>query len=464
MIQIYSTPGDYLARLKRLGDESGTVEATVREIVATVRQGGDPALLDYSERFDGVRPESLRVPQEDIEEAVAYMDPALKDVWIQAIDNIERFHRRQTEQSQLEFFEDGSVLGWKVSPIDAVGVYIPGGTAVYPSSLIMNTVPALIAGVPRIAVITPPGPEGRPHTDILACCALLGLEEIYAVGGAQAIAALAYGTQSVPPVNKITGPGNRYVAEAKRQVMGDVGIDSVAGPSEILILCDQPVETEFLARDLLSQAEHDTEARAVLITTDPAQARAVARRLEELIPGLPRSEIIAESFARGSGIVMMESLADGEALVNHLAPEHLELLTADPFDCMSRIRNAGAIFLGPYTPEPVGDYFAGPNHVIPTGGRAKFSSPLGVADFVKRSSVIRYSPERLAREAKPIRMFAEREQLSAHAEAVRVRVEPNPKKAGLINTGPKKTGLKKTGAKMNKTAPKTGSTRKVAHP
>jgi histidinol dehydrogenase len=290
----------------------------------------------------------------------------------------------------------------------------------------MNAVPAQIAGVPRIAVVSPPGEDGRPHGDILACCALLNLEEVYAVGGAQAIAALAYGTESIPRVYKITGPGNKYVAEAKRQVTGDVGIDSVAGPSEILILCTHPVETEYLVRDLLSQAEHDAEARAVLITTDPDQAKAVAGRLEALIPGLPRSEIISGSFARGSGIVLVEDLEAGVELVNHIGPEHLELLTPDPFLHLNRIRNAGAIFLGPNTPEPVGDYFAGPNHVIPTGGRAKFSSPLGVPDFIKRSSVIRYSPQRLANEAKAIRMFAEREQLPAHAEAVRVRIDAGP--------------------------------------
>lgn len=426
MIEIFATPDDYLTKLAGLEDTAGDVETVVSSIIADVRERGDAALREYSQRFDAVSPENFRVPQEAMEKAVAYMDPALKDVWIQAIDSVERFHRRQREESQLEFFEDGTVLGWKVSPIDMVGVYIPGGTAVYPSSLIMNAVPAQIAGVPRIAVTSPPGEKGRPHDDILACCALLNLEEVYAVGGAQAIAALAYGTESIPRVYKITGPGNQYVAEAKRQVTGDVGIDSVAGPSEILILCTQPVETEYLARDLLSQAEHDTEARAVLITTDPEQAKAVAARLEALIPGLPRSEIISGSFARGSGIVLVEDLEAGVALVNQIAPEHLELLTSEPFSHLNKIRNAGAIFLGPNTPEPVGDYLAGPNHVIPTGGRARFSSPLGVQDFTKRSSVIRYSRQRLADEAGAIRLFAEREQLPAHAEAVRVRIETAP--------------------------------------
>ena len=278
-----------------------------------------------------------------------------------------------------------------------------------------------IAGVPRIVVVTPPGSEGWPHRDVLAVCALLDLQEVYAVGGAQAVAALACGTETIPAVDKIVGPGNVYVAEAKRQVYGQVGIDSVAGPSEIVILASVETNIEFLARDLLSQAEHDPDARAVLLTTLPEQARAVAERLEALIPDLPRSEIIRESFAGASGIVVVDSERQGIEMVNQMAPEHLELITADLFESMGRVRNAGSIFLGEHTPEPVGDYFAGPNHVIPTGGRARFSSPLGVWDFVKRSSVTRYSPERLRRESDAIRLFAEREELFAHAEAVRVR-------------------------------------------
>jgi histidinol dehydrogenase len=421
MVTVFPSADAYFEHLASLEEASVRVEQAVREIIERVRLEGDAALTEFSERFDRVRPAALRVPQERVEEAIAYLDPAIKDVWIQAIENIERFHARQREDSRLQFFEDGTVLGWKVTPIDRVGVYIPGGTAVYPSSLFMNAIPAQIAGVPRIAVCSPPGPDGLPHRDILAAAALLDLGEVYAVGGAQAIAALAYGTESLPHVFKITGPGNQYVAEAKRQVAGDVGIDSLAGPSEILILCDQPVEVEYLARDLLSQAEHDAEARALLITTRPEQAKAVARRLKALIPELPRTEIIRESFARGSGILVVEDLAEGIALVNEIAPEHLEVLTADPFGTLGEIRNAGAIFLGEHTPEPVGDYFAGPNHTIPTGGRAKFSSPLGVQDFLKRSSVIRYSAQRLEREGEAIRLFAAREQLQAHAEAVRVR-------------------------------------------
>ena len=421
MVTLFSSAQAYFDHLGTQQADIQRVEQTVREVLDAVRQRGDAALIEYTERFDKVRLEALRVPPEEMDQAVAYLDPALKDVWIQAIENIETFHRRQREDSQLEFFPDGTVLGWKVTPIDRVGVYIPGGTAVYPSSLLMNAIPAQIAGVPRIVVVSPPGKDGRPHKDILAAAALLGLEEVYAVGGAQAIGALAYGTESIPHVFKITGPGNQWVAEAKRQVSGEVGIDSIAGPSEILILCDQPTQVEFLVRDLLSQAEHDTEARALLITTLPDQARAVQQRLEALIPTLPRREIIEASFTRGSGILVVPTLQEGIDLVNEIAPEHLEVITADPFATLNHIRNAGAIFLGEHTPEPVGDYFAGPNHTIPTGGRAKFSSPLGVQDFIKRSSVLRYSPQRLARESDAIRRFASREQLDAHAEAVRVR-------------------------------------------
>ena len=433
LIRIFDTPQAYRQHAKSLAQEPERVEKVVREVLERVRREGDAAVKDYTRRFDKVTLADFRVPVPAIESAVAYLDPALKDVWIQAAENIERFHRRQKEDSHLEFSEDGTLLGWKVTPIDRVGVYIPGGLAVYPSSLLMNAIPAQIAGVPRIVVTSPPGPEGLPHNDILACAALLGLHEVYAIGGAQAIGALAYGTESVPQVYKITGPGNQYVAEAKRQVAGAVGIDSIAGPSEILILCDQDVDPEFLVRDLLSQAEHDAEARALLVTTSDPQAQAVAKRLAALIPTLPRTDIIQQSFARGSGIVKVQSLAEGFDFVNEIAPEHLELITEDPLAALTQVRNAGAIFLGTQTPEPVGDYFAGPNHTIPTGGRARFSSPLSVQDFVKRSSIIRYSAARLARESESICRFAEREQLFAHAEAVRVR---NPEARNPVAVAP----------------------------
>lgn len=425
MINIYDSPQAYLKMLASLEDDDGQVEPAVREILGRVKKEGDAALRDYCLKFDGVAPDPFLVPEELLDQAVAALNPAIKDIWIQAIENIETFHRRQKEHSQLEFFDDGSVLGWKVTPIDKVGIYIPGGRAVYPSSLFMNVVPAQIAGVRRIVVVSPPGPDGIPHKDILAAAALLDLKEVYAVGGAQAIGALAYGTESIPRMHKITGPGNQYVAEAKVQVAGAVGIDSFAGPSEIIILCDMEVEVEYLVRDLLSQAEHDTKARALLITTRVEQAKAVAKRLEGLIPELPRKEIISESFAGASGVVVVDDLEAGMDLVNELAPEHLEILTEDPFQQLNAVRHAGAIFLGPHSPEPVGDYFAGPNHTIPTGGRAKYASPLSVQDFIKKSSVISYSRQRLEKEGPAIRAFAEREELFAHAEAIRVRGDGN---------------------------------------
>ncbi len=439
LVSIFPSLEAYLERLEsRTLSQEDNLEAQVRQVLERVRVEGDRALLDYTQRFDGVAPVSLKVGEELMEAALSGLDPALKDVWIEALDNIERFHMRQCEDSRLEFFPDGSVMGWKVSPLDRVGVYVPGGQATYASSLLMGVVPAQLAGVGEIVVVSPPGADGLPHRDILAAAALLGVENLYAVGGAQAIAALAWGTESVPRVDKIVGPGSRWVAEAKRQVCGDVGIDAIAGPSEIVILCTQKdIPIEYLARDLLSQAEHDADARALLVTTHPQQAQDVERRLEELIAGLPRADIIAASFASGSGIVLVDSLEAGLQVVNELAPEHLELLTADPFQTLSQVRHAGAIFLGADTPEAVGDYFAGPNHILPTGGRARFSSPLGVGDFIKRSSVLRYSPERLQRDSEKIQRFAEAEQLFAHAESLRARTG---KGASIQKAAGKKAG------------------------
>ena len=348
----------------------------------------------------------------------------LLNVLEQAAANIRRFHERQKTDSQLDFSPDGTILGWKVTPVDSAGVYIPGGRAFYPSSLLMNVIPAQVAGVPRIAMVSPPGKDGRPHKLVMACAALLGVSELYAVGGAQAVGALTYGTESIPKVVKITGPGNAYVTEAKRQVYGLVGIDSFAGPSEIMIVCDrEDLPTEYLVRDLLSQAEHDPEAGAILVTTSATQAEAVRKRLVELVPTLPRREILQASFAHRSALIVVESLEESFEVVNELAPEHLELLTQNPLEDIVQIRNAGAIFLGADTPEPVGDYFAGPNHTLPTSGCAKFASPLGVPDFVKTSSILRYSPQRLQQDGPAIIRFAEEEHLHAHAAAVRVRLD-----------------------------------------
>ena len=342
------------------------------------------------------------------------------------------FHERQKTSSQLEFSSDGSVLGWKVTPVDSVGIYVPGGLAVYPSTLLMNVIPAQVAGVGRIAMVSPPSSSGLPNKLVLACAAFLGIEEIYTVGGAHAIGAITFGTESIKKVVKITGPGNTYVAEAKRQVFGIVGIDSFAGPSEIMIVCDRDdIPIEYLARDLLSQAEHDPDAGAILITTSAKQAEKVAKLLKRLIPTLPRREIIESSFSNRSAIIVIKNYNEIFEAVNEFAPEHLEILTKNPFDDLHRIRNAGAIFLGPHSPEPVGDYFAGPNHTLPTSGTAKFSSPLGVQDFIKTSSIIKYSSKRLQDQSEKIIRFAEREKLFAHADAIRIRTKKNKRKHTL---------------------------------
>ena len=405
-------------------EENNDVSATVQEILATVQKSGDAALREYTERFDDVIPESWMVQKSVLAEALESLDHDLFHILEEAADNIMFFHERQKTESQLDFSPDGTVLGWKVTPVDSVGIYIPGGRAVYPSTLLMNVIPAQVTEVPRIALVSPPGPSGLPHPLVMACAALMGLEELYAVGGAQSIGALAFGTESIQKVVKITGPGNAYVAEAKRQVYGTVGIDSFAGPSEIMVVCDRDdIPVEYLVRDMLSQAEHDPDAGAILVTTSIKQAKEVAKRLKELVPTLPRRNIIEASFANRSAIIVAEDLSEIFEVINELAPEHLEVLTKQPFDDLHRIRNAGAIFLGPNTPEPVGDYFAGPNHTLPTSGCAKFSSPLGVQDFVKTSSVISYSDERLQNQGEQIIRFAEEEGLFAHAAAIKVRLE-----------------------------------------
>jgi len=404
--------------------EKTEVSSTVHEILTNVRKSGDAALREYTEQFDKVIPDSWLVPESALEEALDNLEDDLFLVLQQAADNIMLFHERQKSDSQLDFSSDGSVLGWKVTPVDSAGIYIPGGRAAYPSTLLMNAIPAQIAEVPRIAVVSPPGPSGLPHPLVMATAAFMGLEELYAVGGTQSIAALAYGTESIEKVVKITGPGNAYVAEAKRQVFGIVGIDSFAGPSEIMIVCDrQDIPVDYLVRDMLSQAEHDPDAGAFLVTTSEKQAKKVADSLKKLVPKLPRREIIEASFKNRSAIILANDIEEIFEVVNELAPEHLEVLTKEPFNDLYRIRNAGAIFLGPNTPEPVGDYFAGPNHTLPTSGCAKFSSPLGVQDFVKTSSVISYSAERLQSQGEQIIRFAEEEELFSHAAAIQARLD-----------------------------------------
>ena len=400
------------------------ISSTVSGILEQVRKNGDTALRELTLRFDGVKLDSIRVKPEDLQSALESLDPKLRLILEKAAENIRSFHQRQKTESQLEFSNDGTMLGWKVTPLDSVGIYVPGGRAVYPSTLLMNVIPAQVAGVSRIALVSPPNETGLPATLVQASAALLGVDKLYSIGGAQAVGALTWGTDSVPAVVKITGPGNAFVAEAKRQVFGRVGIDSFAGPSEIMVVCDrEEMPVEFLVRDLLSQAEHDPEAGAILVTTSREQAENVRNRLQQVIPTLPRREIIEESFASRSALIICKSKQECFDAVNEMAPEHLELLTEDPFQDLHRVRNAGAIFLGPNTPEAVGDYYAGPNHTLPTSGCARFSSPLGVQDFIKTSSVVSYSEERLQREGPAIIRFAEEEKLFAHAESVRVRMK-----------------------------------------
>ena len=400
------------------------ISSTVSGILEQVRKNGDTALRELTLRFDGVKLDSIRVKPEDLQSALESLDPKLRLILEKAAENIRSFHQRQKTESQLEFSNDGTMLGWKVTPLDSVGIYVPGGRAVYPSTLLMNVIPAQVAGVSRIAMVSPPNETGLPATLVQASAALLGVEKLYSIGGAQAVGALTWGTDSVPAVVKITGPGNAFVAEAKRQVFGRVGIDSFAGPSEIMVVCDrEEMPVEFLVRDLLSQAEHDPEAGAILVTTSREQAENVRNRLQQVIPTLPRREIIEESFASRSALIICKSKQECFDAVNEMAPEHLELLKEDPFQDLHRVRNAGAIFLGPNTPEAVGDYYAGPNHTLPTSGCARFSSPLGVQDFIKTSSVLSYSEERLQCEGPAIIRFAEEEKLFAHAESVRVRMK-----------------------------------------
>lgn len=396
----------------------------VSEILDSVKKNGDSALAKYSKKFDKIIPKSWLVPRSYLKDALNDLDRNFLPIFEEAADNIMTFHERQKKDSQFEFGPDGTILGWKVNPLDSVGIYVPGGSAIYPSTLLMNVIPAQVAGVGRIVLVSPPSNTGLPHKLVMACAAFMGIEEIYSVGGVQAIGALAYGTESIKKVVKITGPGNNYVAEAKKQVFGSVGIDSYAGPSEIMIACNRSdIPSEYLAWDLLAQAEHDPQAGAFLLTTSKKQAVEVANFIKSLTPTLSRSEIIESSFENRSAIIVVNSFEDIIEIINDFAPEHLELLSANPFEDLHHIRNAGSIFLGPNTPEAVGDYFAGPNHTLPTSGCAKFASPLGVSDFLKTSSVISYSYNKLKNQSKQIIRFAEEEGLFAHANAIRIRME-----------------------------------------
>lgn len=411
--------------LKRSPNSYGEYEGRVHEIIEAVRRDRDRAVLSFTEKFDGARltPETIKVTPEEIQEAYEQVDPKLLDVMRKALINIRAYHEKQRQYSWFDSREDGVLLGQKVTPLSSVGVYVPGGKAAYPSSVLMNVIPAKVAGVRQIVMTTPCNREGKVNPATLAAAKEAGVTDIYKVGGAQAVAALAFGTESIPKVDKIVGPGNIYVALAKKAVFGHVSIDSVAGPSEILVLADETANPRYVAADLLSQAEHDELASAILITTSEALARQVSDEVERFVAELSRKEIIEKSLENYGYILVAEDMETAIGTANEIASEHLEILTKNPFEVMLKIRNAGAIFLGEYASEPLGDYFAGPNHVLPTNGTAKFFSPLGVDDFIKKSSIISYSREALAPIYKDIMQFAQCEQLTAHANSIKVRFE-----------------------------------------
>ena len=405
----------------------GDYEKTVQEIIDDVRKNGDSALIAYEKRFDRceLSKETLRVSPQEIREAYEALDPALIGVMKKAAANIRSYHEKQVRNSWITTREDGVILGQKITPIAVSGCYVPGGRAVYPSSVLMNIIPAKVAGVGKrkIVMCTPPGADGKAAAGTVVAADLAGADEIYKAGGAQAIAAMAYGTETVPRVDKITGPGNIFVALAKKACFGVTGIDSVAGPSEILIIADGTADPRFVAADLLSQAEHDPMASAILLTTDKELAQAVSDEVDGFLKTLSRAEIIRKSLDDYGYIFVGDTMDDLVDAANTIASEHLEIITADPFSVMTRIKNAGAIFLGSYSSEPLGDYFAGPNHILPTNGTARFFSPLGVDDFIKKSSIISYSKEALRAVHKDIELFAVSEGLTAHANSIAVRFE-----------------------------------------
>ena len=411
--------------LKRSPNSYGEYEDRVADIIAEVRKNGDEAIFSYTKRFDGadINADTILVTEDEMKEAYATVDPKLLDVIRKALVNIRTYHEKQRQFSWFDSKENGIILGQKVTPLQRVGVYVPGGKAVYPSSVLMNVVPAKVAGVDEIIMTTPPGKDGKICASTLVAAKEAGVDRIYKVGGAQAIAALAFGTASIPKVDKIVGPGNIYVALAKKAVFGHVSIDSIAGPSEILVLADETANPRFVAADLLSQAEHDEMASAILITTSPSLAEQVSAEIDKFVAVLSRKEIIQKSLDQYGYILVASDEAEAIETANDIASEHLEIVMRDPFTVMTKIQNAGAIFLGTYSSEPLGDYFAGPNHVLPTNGTAKFFSALSVDDFIKKSSIISYSREALEPVYKDIVQFAECEQLTAHANSIRVRFE-----------------------------------------
>ena len=411
--------------LKRSPNNYGKFESTVAQILDKVKNEGDAALFAYTKEFDkaDVTKETIRVTDAEIEEAYAQIDPVLLGVIRKALVNIRQYHEKQIQNSWFTSTTDGTMLGQKVTPLNRVGVYVPGGKAVYPSSVLMNIVPAKVAGVPNIVMCTPPGRDGKVYPTTLVAAREAGADVIYKVGGAQAVAAMAFGTESIPKVDKIVGPGNIFVALAKKAVYGHVSIDSVAGPSEILVLADDTANPHYVAADLLSQAEHDEMASAILITTSTELAKKVQSEIEGYLKVLSRREIIEKSLENFGYILIAEDMDEAIEAANEIASEHLEIVTANAFEVMMKIRNAGAIFIGEYSSEPLGDYFAGPNHVLPTNGTAKFFSALSVDDFIKKSSIVYYSREALKEIHKDIVQFATAEQLTAHANSIAVRFE-----------------------------------------
>ena len=411
--------------LKRSPNNYGQYEAVVNDIIEKVKSEGDAAIFAYTKQFDKceLNAETIRVTEAEMEEAVNIIEPKLYEVMEKAAANIKAYHEKQVRNSWFDAKPDGTILGQKITPIGKAGVYVPGGKAAYPSSVLMNVIPAKVAGVSKVVMVTPPGADGKVNPGTLAAAKVAGVDEIYKVGGAQAIAALAFGTQSIPKVDKITGPGNIFVALAKKAVYGHVSIDSVAGPSEILVLADESANPRYVAADLLSQAEHDELASAILITTSMELAEAVSEQVEVFISELSRTDIMRKSIDNYGYILVADSMDDAIDAANEIASEHLEVLTKNPFEIMTKIQNAGAIFLGEYSSEPLGDYFAGPNHILPTNGTAKFFSPLSVDDFIKKSSIISYSRNALEAVHKDIEFFAEKEGLTAHANSIKVRFE-----------------------------------------
>lgn len=411
--------------LKRSPSSYGTYEQTVSEIVNNVKENGDKAVFEYTEKFDhfALNSGNIRVTEEEIKEAYKEIPEDLIEVYRHSAANIRTFHEKQLRQSFIETRPDGSILGQRITPIEKAGVYVPGGKAAYPSSVLMNVVPAKVAGVPKIVMTTPCNKEGKVNAGTLVAADIAGVDEIYKVGGAQAIAALAFGTESVLKVDKITGPGNIFVALAKKAVYGHVSIDSVAGPSEILVLADETANPRYVAADLLSQAEHDELASAILITTSKDLAEKVSKEVDGFTETLERREIILKSLSNYGYILVAENMEDAIAAANDIASEHLEILTKNPYETMTKIKNAGAIFMGEYSSEPLGDYFAGPNHILPTNGTARFFSPLSVDDFIKKTSLISFSKDALEKVHTEIEAFAKSEGLTAHANSIKVRFE-----------------------------------------